>query len=117
VLPGGKVRLALAGGEVGAPAVRPPSVGETVCLSLRPERIRPLATGEDAENRIETQLVEIVYFGDHVRLKCRLPNGEPLTVKHSNDGRLRDPGPGATVALGWRIADARALPVNGEEPA
>ena len=113
LLPHGAVRLAVAGGEVIASAVGLLAVGEAVCLSLRPERIRPLAAEESSENRIEAQLVDLVYFGDHVRLKCRLSNGETLTVKHANDGRLSDPQPGAMLTLGWRVADARALSVKG----
>ncbi len=58
-------RVVLANGQslsVGRKALKP---GEQVCLSVRPERIKPSGT---QDNRIAGTVRDVVYHGDHLRL-------------------------------------------------
>jgi putative spermidine/putrescine transport system ATP-binding protein len=56
------------------------AVGESVQCSIRPERIalRPLDTPHSA---LKTQLRDLMYFGDHQRLRCHLPQQAEIGVK------------------------------------
>ena len=56
------------------------AVGESVHCSIRPERIslRPLDTPHSA---LPTQLRDLMYFGDHQRLRCHLPQQAEIGVK------------------------------------
>ncbi len=56
------------------------AVGESVHCSIRPERIslRPLDT---PHSTLQTQLRDLMYFGDHQRLRCHLPQQAEIGVK------------------------------------
>lgn len=56
------------------------AVGESVHCSIRPERIalRPL---EVPHNTLSVQLRDLMYFGDHQRLRCHLPQQAEIGVK------------------------------------
>ena len=55
-------------------------VGESVHCSIRPERIslRPIDAHHSA---LPTQLRDLMYFGDHQRLRCHLPQQAEIGVK------------------------------------
>ncbi len=58
------------------------SVGESVQCSIRPERIHVLESSESAShNVISAQLSDVIYFGDHLRLRCELLQQPELCVK------------------------------------
>ena len=56
------------------------AVGEPVHCSIRPERIalRPL---DPPHSALPTQLRDLMYFGDHQRLRCHLPQQAEIGVK------------------------------------
>ena len=63
--------------------------GETVQCSIRPERIQ-VADGDavpSAQNQIEASLKDVIYFGDHLRLRCELPGQPEITVKQTLEQR------------------------------
>ena len=65
------------------------SRGDTVQCSIRPERIR-VADDQAApvsQNLVDVNLKDIIYFGDHVRLRCELPGQPEITVKQALDHR------------------------------
>jgi putative spermidine/putrescine transport system ATP-binding protein len=86
-------------GEVGAPAV----------LSVRPERI-VIGEGTDAHvNRADGRVEEVIYHGDHLRVRARLLGRDEIVVKVPNrDGPVAI-RPGDAVRLAWRAEDCRAL--------
>lgn len=55
------------------------NVGSACVIAMRPERILPAAN--DGLNHFHADTVDEVYFGDHVRLRCRLGNSDTFFVK------------------------------------
>jgi len=55
--------------------------GDTVQCSIRPERIMVLRDGDDRGNRLHATLGDVIYFGDHLRLRCEAANQPELSVK------------------------------------
>lgn len=84
------------------------SLGDAVVVSIRPERLI-LKPGNDlSTNRLDATVRDVIYHGDHVRL--RLENGRhgELVVK----APVRDAEgarAGTVVTVGWKAEDARAL--------
>lgn len=76
--------------------VRP---GETVVASVRPERIQALFTPPESEgNTIKSAISDVIYFGDHVRLRCAIGGQSLATVKLPLSSG-EQPVPGQTVWL------------------
>ena len=77
---GGTARVQLPGGQEvfveTATDLRPNS---SVCLSIRPERIK-VGRREAAGNNITAAVSDIVYHGDHLRLVAR-SDSQSLTIK------------------------------------
>ena len=56
--------------------------GSAVVASVRPERIEAhLAPPPQAHNVLQATVNDVIYFGDHLRLRCQLPKQAPATVK------------------------------------
>jgi putative spermidine/putrescine transport system ATP-binding protein len=75
--------LALPTGErlagVNVNAVKP---GETVVASVRPERIEALfASPGQTANVLPAAVNDVIYFGDHLRLRCVVAGQAEATVK------------------------------------
>ncbi|WP_250519004.1 ABC transporter ATP-binding protein [Caballeronia sp. ATUFL_M1_KS5A] len=63
-------------------------VGRTATGVIRPERVAVSAarTADSARpNVIESETLGMIYFGDHVRLRCRMPGQKECIVKVSLD--------------------------------
>ncbi|MGF6931022.1 putative spermidine/putrescine transport system ATP-binding protein [Paraburkholderia sp. UCT70] len=88
---------------------KPLTLGAPVRLVLRPERVSIASQDAGLENQVNSQIVESTYFGDHVRLTCRIPGGNEITVKVANTLSLGSLRSGQTLPIGWRSADSRAL--------
>jgi putative spermidine/putrescine transport system ATP-binding protein len=107
---GHHVRVALADGAtamvVGA---APGGAGTPVLLSLRPERVRIGQSATGIENRFRGSIVELVYLGDHTRLRLALLGRDDFIVKLPNaEGRLAL-AVGDEIDAGWRRDDCRAV--------
>ena len=49
---------------------------------MRPERIEALlAPPADTGNTLQAAVDDVIYFGDHLRLRCALAGQPPATVK------------------------------------
>jgi putative spermidine/putrescine transport system ATP-binding protein len=75
--------LLLPGGErldgVNVNGVAP---GTPVVASIRPERIEAhFAAPASGANLLQAAVNDVIYFGDHLRLRCALPGQPELTVK------------------------------------
>ncbi len=72
------------------------TVGDAVQCSVRPERIQ-LADGEGG-NTLSGTVMDVIYFGDHLRLRCKMASEAEVMVKLSLNHHAV-PTPGHTVQL------------------
>ncbi|MBL8590036.1 MAG: ABC transporter ATP-binding protein [Methylobacteriaceae bacterium] len=105
----GVARVRLADGSIVA-ATPGPGVGSgaRVTLALRPEKVR---IGPDAggENRFEARIEELIYYGDHTRLRLALGGGEDFTARLTFKDALARPERGDVIPVSWRGVDCLAL--------
>ena len=102
------VQLA-SGARVMARAIRATEVGGRTTLSVRPERLAIDPGGVDHANRLTGEVVEVIYFGDHRRVRIALADTDDFTAKVEISPSSRDLQPGEAVELGWTPEHCRAL--------
>jgi putative spermidine/putrescine transport system ATP-binding protein len=56
-------------------------VGDTVQCSVRPERIALVGAEGPGDNRLAATVTDVIYFGDHLRLRCVVQGQPELSVK------------------------------------
>ena len=56
------------------------SAQQAVQASIRPERIA-LADAQHSHNLLDATLRDVIYFGDHLRLRCTVPGQTEISVK------------------------------------
>lgn len=88
-----------------SPQVR---IGDKVLLYVRPERASIGAAAVSCENRFEARIVDMIFQGDHTRLRLDFPGSSHFTVKQNFFAETRLPAVGDLVQLGWT---AQALQV------
>jgi putative spermidine/putrescine transport system ATP-binding protein len=76
-------------------------------LSIRPEKIFIGNCG--AESRVEGTIADIVYHGDHTRLRLRVPGTPGLVVKIPTGPSLEILELGRPVTISWKAADCIAF--------
>ncbi len=54
-------------------------VGETVQCGVRPERLQ--VAESPGANTFEARMLDLIYFGDHLRVRCEVAGQEPATIK------------------------------------
>jgi putative spermidine/putrescine transport system ATP-binding protein len=84
VQPGSQCELRLAGGaRLTGINVNGAADGAAVLASVRPERIEVRLDPDAASqpNTLPAEVDDIIYFGDHLRLRCRIAGQAPATVK------------------------------------
>jgi putative spermidine/putrescine transport system ATP-binding protein len=94
---------------VRALAVNVGGVGSRTQLSLRPERVVLNPDGDRCPNRFPGRVEEIIYQGDHLRVRLHIAGRDDFMVKIA---RSLDGPPiarGQTVTVGWNPGDCRAL--------
>jgi putative spermidine/putrescine transport system ATP-binding protein len=75
-------------------------VGQAVTACVRPERIRLLAGHANAGNALRATVSDLIYFGDHVRVRCAMPKQDDCFVKLAlNDAALPQLAAGTPVML------------------
>lgn len=79
-------------------AIRP---GERAKLIIRPESLRLLAPGDNADNEASGTVQESVFTGGVSRHYLKLANGPLLSVKQLTTGRGISLEPGSEVRVGW----------------
>ena len=70
------------------------AVGDAVQCGTRPERLR--IAGEAGANTFQSQVLDVIYFGDHLRLRCEMPGQHDATIKMPL-GHDQLPEPGQTI--------------------
>ncbi|MCK0197147.1 ABC transporter ATP-binding protein [Ancylobacter sp. 6x-1] len=107
---GAVCKVSLANGDtVAATLTDAARVGQDCLLSIRPERVKIAPNGEAMDNRFEAQIAEIIYLGDHLRVRCVLDSGGEVVVKVGNAEDRPPLDIGSRIPLGWRAEDCRAL--------
>ncbi len=102
-----RVRLD-SGAEVTALPVKLSQDGGRTTLSLRPERILLRPNGVEGANRLQVEVAEIIYSGDHSMVRMLVPGQDDLVAKvpaAAGD----DLAVGDGLEIGWDAAHCRAL--------
>ena len=106
---GGKCKVKLdAGGEIISNPISVKSKGEKTKVSLRPERA--IIDPEDKmDNKYKGKIEEIIYHGDHARVRLNLLGNKEFILKVPNSSARMDIKRGNEINVGWNSQDARAL--------
>jgi putative spermidine/putrescine transport system ATP-binding protein len=95
---------------VRASAVGALSPGQPTLLSIRPERVQLNPSNADgALSILEATIDDLVYLGDHIRVRLLVSGQEPFVVKLPNNGSDILLHKGHTTSVGWYAKDCRAL--------
>jgi putative spermidine/putrescine transport system ATP-binding protein len=97
------------GSEVGATAVDPLAAGLGALLSIRPESVAIGLRATGRQNRMPARLLELIYHGDHVRLRTAIGGSQDFMIKVPRSEIDGVPNPGETVTIGWDRRDCRAF--------
>ncbi|MBL4598669.1 MAG: ABC transporter ATP-binding protein [Rhizobiaceae bacterium] len=86
------------------------SVGERTSLSLRPERIE-IDPPKSMQNQLTGDIEELIYLGDHIRVRMNVAGNSEFIVKVRNRADKRELNEGQKVNIGWNSSDCKALDV------
>jgi putative spermidine/putrescine transport system ATP-binding protein len=114
VVEGEKTLLSGLGGlAIRAPSDTAARPGHQVKIIVRPERLRLLGPGEQADNVAEGRLKEVVFVGGVTRYFVTLASGAVLSAKQLTQVAGEAPRLGDAVRLGWDIEHTLILHASG----
>jgi putative spermidine/putrescine transport system ATP-binding protein len=96
------------GRELEADRVNVQNVGDRTLLSLRPERVEINPT-EEMDDILDAKIEELIYLGDHIRVRMNVAGNDEFIAKVRNRGEKRDIAEGQSVKVGWSSSDCKAL--------
>ena len=96
------------GNEILANPIRVKSKGEKSIVSLRPERAI-IDPDEKMDNKFKGKIEEVIYHGDHTRVRLNLLGNKEFILKVPNSSARMDIKLGNEIKVGWNSFDARAL--------
>ena len=96
------------GSEILANPIVVKSSGEKTIVSLRPERAL-INTKEKMENNFKGKIEEVIYHGDHTRVRLNLLGNNDFILKVPNSSANMDIKLGNQINVSWNSFDARAL--------
>ena len=102
-----KVKLQ-SGTEILANPIRVKSKGDKTIVSLRPERAM-IDPDNKMENKHKGKIEEIIYHGDHTRVRLNLLGNSDFILKVPNSSSRMDLNLGNEINVGWESHDCRAL--------
>ncbi len=94
---------------VSALAVCAAGVGEATTLSLRPERVFLDREVINCPNQFTAEVKELIYVGDHLRMRLAVCGVEDFIVKVANSRSHQGISVGDAIRIGWQADDCRAL--------
>jgi putative spermidine/putrescine transport system ATP-binding protein len=97
------------GEEIWARPVNVGEVGSRTSLSLRPERVLLEPALESCPNRFPAVVQELIYLGDHTRVRLAVVGNEEFILKMPNTVRSGRLAEGERVTIGWHSDECRAL--------
>lgn len=98
-------------GNVQALAVNVDVAGGATILSLRPERVKLNPAPGSLPNVFSAQVAEVIYLGDHMRVRVVVCGQDDFVIKLPNSESVVQVEPGASITIGWKAEDCRALEV------
>ena len=96
------------GSEILANPITVKSNGDKTIVSLRPERAL-INTKDKMENNFKGKIEEIIYHGDHTRVRLNLLGNKDFILKVPNSSANMDIKLGNQINVSWNSFDARAL--------
>jgi len=104
----GVCKVKIGSGEILANPISVKSKGEKTTVSIRPERalINPK---DKMDNNHKGKIEEVIYHGDHTRVRINLLNNSEFILKVPNSSHNLDIKLGNEINIGWNSQDARAL--------
>ena len=102
-----KVKLN-SGSEIIANPIVAKTKGEKTTVSLRPERAL-IEPESKMDNNHKGKIEEIIYHGDHTRLRVDLLGNKDFILKVPNSTARLDLKKGNVLNIGWNSIDCRAL--------
>ncbi|MXY14718.1 MAG: ABC transporter ATP-binding protein [Proteobacteria bacterium] len=107
---GAYCKVGLESGEVvRALKVKVEGEGMPTTLSLRPERITVTENAKPGDNQVCGRVEELIYLGDHIRVRLAVAGNHEFVVKVSNTQQRTSLSVGDQVQLCWAADDCRAL--------
>ncbi len=97
------------GGTISTKKVNVGGVGARATLSIRPERIELGPDDGVMCNNVPGRIKELIYLGDHIRVRISLCGTDEFIVKVRNDADRRTLNVGDEILVGWYAEDCRAL--------
>jgi len=82
--------------------------GDRTTLSLRPERVETVPSPE-MENQVSGRVEELIYLGDHIRVRMTVAGNSEFIVKMRNRAGEEEPATGQEMRIGWFASDCKAL--------
>jgi putative spermidine/putrescine transport system ATP-binding protein len=110
---GERCTVNVGGAVVQAVAVGTMAAGQVALLSLRPERVLLGPASGGSENQFDATIREIVYVGDHIRVRLAVCGTETFVAKVGSALGPRGIAPSDRIRVGWHAADCRALDSQG----
>tara|TARA_B100000959_G_scaffold249719_1_gene277666 strand:- start:113 stop:832 length:720 start_codon:yes stop_codon:yes gene_type:complete len=104
------VELDKGAGNVKALKINVGDVGEKTQLSVRPERVS-LGSEGNGENVFTGKVEELIYLGDHIRVRLEVCGNKEFIVKVPNEGSFNYKE-GDSIKLNWNPDDIRALDLH-----
>tara|TARA_B100001123_G_C15246509_1_gene1001146 strand:+ start:643 stop:1728 length:1086 start_codon:yes stop_codon:yes gene_type:complete len=95
------------GGSTKALKINVGQVGERTQLSVRPERVT-VNDSSDNENKFSGIVEELIYLGDHIRIRLNVAGNNNFIVKIPNEGKINFKEKD-NINLNWQSDDIRAL--------
>jgi putative spermidine/putrescine transport system ATP-binding protein len=84
-------------------------IDSPVVLSIRPERVI-IGDAGSGSNRFDAQLEEVIYLGDHCKLRLRLGGSDAFVARIANTAAASRMRRGDAVVASWRPESCLALP-------
>jgi putative spermidine/putrescine transport system ATP-binding protein len=113
--PGESCTVELDGGAVvAALAVNIAGAGARTTLSIRPERVVAEPRVGECDTVLSARVEELIYHGDHTRVRLEVGGRSDFTVKLSPREGARPLAVGTTIEIGWQSAHCRALDASQE---
>ena len=83
-----------------------PAAGDTVMLTMRPERMRFADGGcAPALNRMQARVTEAIFAGERCRYLLAAPDGTAMVLKEASGSAVRRRAVGEMAEIAWSAAD------------
>ena len=105
---GDECKVKLSNAEIIASAISVKSKGEKTTVSLRPERAL-IEPSEKMDNMFSGKIEEVIYHGDHTRVRINLLGNPEFILKVPNSTSNLELKVKQDIKIGWNSSDARAL--------